>query len=432
MTAATAPARRIGTASAVALVVANTVGAGVFTTSGFALADLGSRGLVMAAWAVGGALALCGALSYGALARRIPESGGEYTFLARIAHPLAGFVAGWVSMLAGFTAPIAAAAHALGAYLEGLGPRALDPVWIGTLAIAGAGVLHAVRLQGGIALQNAAVVVKLLAAFAFIALGSAVLSRGAPPAAAPPASFDAGAFAVTLVWISFAYSGWNAAVYIGGEVRDGERELPRALVHGTLLVIVLYLALNAVILWSAPTEALAGVPEVGAVAAEALGGARLRAALSALVALALFTSISSMVMAGPRVYAQMARDGVLPSVLARADEAPRVAIALQVGLAVAVLHSSGLLALLGYIGFTLGLCAAATVLALLALRRREGAASITIPGYPFVPLVFVAGTAFASLFMALREPLQAGLGLLTALAGGPLYYLERRRRRPLR
>ncbi len=427
MTDASAPARRIGTASAVALVVANTVGAGVFTTSGFALADLESRTLVLLAWAVGGAIALCGALCYGSLARCIPESGGEYTFLARIVHPLAGFVAGWISMLAGFTAPIAASAHALGAYLAD-SPGGAQAVWIGTLAMVAAAALHGLRLRAGLAVQNAAVALKLAAAFAFVALGAALLAGGAPPAGLerPSRGFDPLAFAVTLVWISFAYSGWNAAVYVAGEVRDAERALPRALRTAVLLVIALYLSLNAVILWSAPIAKLAGVPEVGAAAADALGGGRLRAGISALVALALFTSISSMLMAGPRVYAQMARDGVLPAFLARAEQAPRAAIVLQLALALLVLHASGLRALLGYIGFTLGLCAAATVLALLRLRGREGAANVPIPGYPLVPLFFVGATLLMTLLMAAREPLQAALGLLTAGAAVPLYLLERR------
>jgi APA family basic amino acid/polyamine antiporter len=424
------PRRALGLPSAAALVVANMIGAGVFTTSGFALADLGRRDAVLLAWAVGGGLALCGALSYGALARRIPESGGEYTFLSRTVHPLAGFLAGWVSLLAGFTAPIAAAAHGLEAYAAaalGWEGGARGAPWLGTAAIALAGWMHGRRLRPGVVLQNAAVALKLVLIAGFVGLG--VLLRPERLADAGPASgeVEIGAFAVTLVWISFSYSGWNAAVYVAGEVRDPERNLARALWLATAAVTAVYLALNAVFLFAAPREALAGRAEVGAVAAEALGGPALRAALAGLVALALFTSVSSMVMAGPRVYARMADDGLFPRALRFAAEAPRAAVALQVALAVAVLWISTLRELLGYIGFTLGLCAAGTVAGLLRLRAREGAARVPIRGHPFVPGLFVAGTLAAAAFMALRQPAEAGLGLLTVAAGLPLYALARRR-----
>lgn len=412
--------RRLGLLSSCALVVASMIGAGVFTTSGFALADLGRPAPVLWAWAVGAVLALCGALSYGALARAIPESGGEYTFLSRSIHPLAGFLAGWVSLLAGFTAPIAAAALGLSAYLADSFQLAARPEWIGTLAIVLAGGVHAVRVREGVLLQNAAVGVKLLAIAVFIVVGAWRLPESAAAPALPTAT-SIGAFAVTLIWVSFAYSGWNAAVYVAGEVRDPERNLERSLVLATALVGVLYLALNAVFVYAAPVSELAGQPDVGAVAAEALGGPALRRAVAAIVALALFTSISSMVMAGPRVYQRMAIDGLLPRVIAEARGAPHAAVALQVVLAVIVVWITGLRELLSYIGFTLGLSAAATVAGLILLRRRLGAARIPIPGYPWVQIVFIAVTLVAAAFLALREPLQAAWGALTVVAGLPFY-----------
>ena len=206
--------RRLGLGSAAALVVANMIGTGVFTTSGFALADLGRPGPVLLAWAVGGALALCGALSYGALARRIPESGGEYTFLARTVHPLAGFLAGWISLLAGFTAPIAAAALGFSAYLTVDEP--LRP-WIGSAAIATAALLHGLHLSGGVVVQNLAVGLKLTIITAFAVWGFTQLPQSPAPAPTTSAPFELGAFAVTLIWISFSYSGWNAVVYVAGE-----------------------------------------------------------------------------------------------------------------------------------------------------------------------------------------------------------------------
>jgi len=418
--------RRLGLTSAAALVIGNMIGAGVFTTSGFALADLGRPETVLLAWVVGGVMALCGALSYGALARRIPESGGEYTFLSRTVHPLAGFLAGWVSLLVGFTAPIAAAALGLQAYLADSFGMAGRPEWIGTTAILIAGLMHGMQLRTGVVLQNTAVGLKLVLIGGFVVLGALRIPAQADSSVLPSAGFELGAFAVTLVWISFAYSGWNAAVYIAGEVREPERNLHRSLWLGTGVVTLIYLALNAVFLYSAPAQALAGKAEIGAIAAEALGGNALRQAVSVLVALALFTSISAMVMVGPRVYARMAEDGLFPRRLGVAGEVPRAAVALQVGLAVLVAWVSGLRELLGYIGFTLGISAAATVAGLIALRRREGPSRVPVPGYPWIPGLFIITTLSAAGFMAARQPLEAGMGLLTIALGVPAYWLMRR------
>ncbi len=408
--------RHLGLGSATALVVANMIGVGVFTTSGFALADLGSRGAVLGAWIVGALLATCGALSYGALARRIPESGGEYTFLSATLHPRVGFLAGWVSMLAGFTAPIAVAALGLEAYLAGGFGLVLPDNWVGTGAIVGAGLLHGLDLRLGVFTQNAAVVVKLIAIAAFVSFAVAF----APPVTAAPSSdLSLSAFAVSLVWISFSYSGWNAAIYVGAEVADPDRNLPGSLLAGTLIVAVLYLALNAVFLFAAPFEQLAGRPDVGTVAAEAIGGPALRRALSGLVALALFTSVSAMVMAGPRVYARMAADGVLPARLAAAPDGrpPRAAVMFQILAALVVVWIAPLRSLLGYVGFTLSASAVATVIGLLILRRREGATRVPIPGYPVVPAIFVIGTTGAMIFMIGREPLEALAGFATVALG---------------
>jgi APA family basic amino acid/polyamine antiporter len=420
------PPRALGLASAVALVIANMIGAGVFTTSGYALADLGSRGAVLLAWAVGGGVALCGALCYGALARRFPVSGGEYSYLSAAVHPVAGFLAGWVSLLAGFTAPLAVAAEALQAYVAGSVGWRWNPDWLGSAALLGCGALHGLRLRPGLMAQNAAVALKLAAIAAFIAAGM-LHARPAAVAAEPLlVPFDAAAFGVSLVWISFAYSGWNAAVYLAGEVRDPQRTLPRALAMATLLVTALYLALNAIFLSAAPASQLAGRADVGAVAAEAIGGPALRSALAALVALALLTSLSSMVMAGPRVYARMAADGLFPRRFAFEGEVPRVAVALQVALAALVLWIGELGELLSYAGFTLGVCAAAAVAALVALRAREGSARVPIPLYPWAPAVFIAVTLAASLFLIARRPAEAAIGGLTVASGLPVYALFRR------
>lgn len=421
------PPRRLGLFSATALVIANMVGVGVFTTSGFALADLGDPVTVLGAWLVAGVLAVCGALSYGALGRVMPHSGGEYLFLSRIVHPLAGFLAGWVSLLAGFTGAIAAAALGLEAYLESALAINLPQKWIGTGAILAAGVLHGVRLGPGVVVQNLSVSLKLVLIAVFVVVGFLRLPVETGSRLAMPSGLDVGAFGVTLVWISFSYAGWNAAVYVASEVRDPGRNLNRSLWLGALLVVAVYLALNAVFVFAAPFEAIAGREDVGAAAAEALGGAPFRTAMSLLVALALFTSVSSMVLAGPRVYTRMAADGLFPRVFAHVSDVPTLAVALQTALAIVVVWLSGLKQLLGYIGFTLGISSAVTVSSLLWLRVRKGPDRVRVPGFPWLQLVYVGFTVAASTYMVILRPREAVWGLVTVAAGVPVYWWLRRR-----
>lgn len=243
--------------------------------------------------------------------------------------------------------------------------------------------------------------VLLIAGFATLAF-----TRLAPPEATPLPRFSISTFAITLVWISFSYSGWNAAIYIGGEVRDPERNLPRALLLGTGLVMLLYLALNTVFVFSAPVDKLAGKLEIGRIAAETLGGPGWANAVTALVALALVSSVSAMVMAGPRVYARMAADGYLPGWLAAAEGPPRASIAFQMILALALLWSATYEVLLTFIGFTLSLCTAATVLGLFRLRLREGR-QLRVPGWPWVPGLFLLSVILIAVLAIVQITLPA-------------------------
>ena len=310
--------------SLTSLVIASMIGAGVFTTSGFALGDLGTPGRVMLAWLVGGGVALCGALSYGALARRMTESGGEYLFLSRAIHPLVGFLAGWVSLLAGFTGAIAFAATAFAAYAL---PDNVRPSWLShdvlaTLVVVGAGVMHGRHVRGGVLSQNITVMRETWAHCRLSVVRAAHTFprsqwQGGPviaPGESTPPPFSFSAFAVTLMWISLSYSGFNAAIYVAGEARHADVIVPRAMVVGTLLVTVLYLALNAVFVYAPAPEAIAQQQDVAARAAFALGGEPLALAVRVIIVVALLTSVSAMVMAGPRVYARMAEDGVLPAI----------------------------------------------------------------------------------------------------------------------
>ncbi|MEM9405636.1 MAG: APC family permease [Acidobacteriota bacterium] len=405
---------RFGLRTLIALVIGNAIGAGVFTTSGFALADLGSRSLVLWAWAVGGLVALLGATSYGLLAQHLTESGGEYLYLSRSIHPLAGFIGGYVSLLAGFTGAIALAASTFEAYARAALPDSvfLASLPAGSLAIGSivlGGAVQLVRSDLGGSFHDLVVALMLSGLLLFSAGALAGLVTGRWAVGAPPSertSFDLAAFAGSLVWISLSYSGFNAAVYVAGEARDARRNVPRAMILGTTITMIFYLVLNAVFVFAPDATQITGRPEVAAIAAEAIGGSFLRHAVELLIAASLLTSVTAMTIAGPRVYAKMAEDGALPRWLrAREGAPPRSSIALQVVLALLVVSIAGLRDLLSYLGFTLSLCLALAVGSLFVrhLRRGERPTSWT---YPWAPALFLLSTLGFAGLSASRQPAQ--------------------------
>jgi amino acid transporter len=428
-------ARQIGLATLTGLVVANMIGAGVFTTSGFAMGDLGSPVYVLAAWIAGGVIALLGALSYGALSRLIPLSGGEYVFLSRGIHPLVGFIAGWVSLLAGFTGAIAYSAITFEAYLAPLlGEETLRPKILATGVILAAVLIHGLRVGGGAAIQNLAVIAKLslLSGFVFFAfLWSEPAAWGGVTAYqdAEAVSFSITAFATTLMWVSFSYSGFNAAVYIAGEVDHSSARVPRAMIYGTLITLVVYLLLNTIFVFAPSPESIAFQQDVAAIAARALGGDGLAIFVRVIIVIALFTSVSAMIMIGPRVYAQMAEDGLMPKILRFKGETPVVSIIMQAVLAIVAVWIAGLQELLSYLGFTLGLSAALTVASVFVLARKQADKGFRLPGYPWAPAGFVMFTMLFSILAAVRNPWEMFAALLT-IASAIIVYVVIHRRRP--
>ena len=332
------------------------IGAGVFTTSGFALADLGSPGRVLLAWAIGGAIAMAGAVAYGALARTMPQSGGEYLFLARVLHPAAGFVAGVVSMIAGFTGAIALAARALASYAE---LPVADAVVAAGVVIA-AGTLHLIGLRTGAWAQNAVIAVKLALLAMLVVVAVDDVPGGLAAAPVPKQPLTLAMLAGSLVWISLSFCGFNAAIYLAGDVRDAPRTVPRALVIGTALTTLLYLLLNAVFL-AAPFDEIVGQPNVALPAARAFGSPLLLTGVRVAIVLSLFSSVSVSLQTGPRVYAQMAADGLLPRWFREAGGVPRRAILAQTIAAAAVSTIATIDELLPYLGLTLSLSAALAV-----------------------------------------------------------------------
>jgi amino acid transporter len=411
--------------SLTALVVASMIGAGVYTTSGYALADLGSPWPVIVAWAVGGFIAICGAISYGQLAHRITENGGEYLYLSRKVHPAAGLVAGWVSLLAGFTGAGAFAAVTFEAFVIGDSNR---PAWLpnGTLAIGlivAMTLLHAVKIRSGVIGQDAMVAMKLFLITGFIVFAMFRVSTWAQSPAATPFDFRSvnwTSFLTSVMWISLSYSGFNAAIYVAGDSKDGSRSVANAMIAGTVLVTILYLLLNIVFVFAPTTTLASGQKEIATIAADAIGGNGLAGLVRLIIGLGLATSVSSMLVAGPRVYAKMADDGCLPKFFASSESKFRRSIWFQ-GIFMAVVAGiSNLQSLLSYLGLTLSLSAAGTVATLFLFKPLQ-VSRLIIPG------IFVAATIVVAVVSGWNKPQEAKAALATLTIGVLAFLVSKHR-----
>ncbi len=441
--------RRLGTLSATALVVSNMIGVGIFTTTGFLAGDLGQPSLVMSIWLVGAALALAGAICYSELAINFPRSGGEYVYLSEAWGPAWGFISGWVSFFAGFSAPIAAAALAIAAYLAVFAPGlAADsppvftlPLGVATLTVGGAQLfscaivvvftlVNLVGISQVAALQNILTATKLLVVGGLLVLGFTVgqgdWSHFGEATARTSSAPLAGQFAVSLVFVFWAYSGWNAAVYVAEEIRDTERTLPVAMALGALFVAALYAALNALYIYASPLEDLKGVFAVGAVTATGLFGERAGGLFSAAMAVGLLATVNAMCLIGPRVYYAMARNGAFFSAAARVHprwHSPWIAVLAQ-GACTCVLILTGTFeSLASYIGFMLFLFSALSVAAIFKFRLRQDwkRSRWVSLAYPLLPAIYVAMNLWVFLYFVQLQGQEALWSLLT-VAGGALIY----------
>jgi APA family basic amino acid/polyamine antiporter len=417
---------------AVAIVVADMVGVGVFTSLGFQVKDIPSGFSILLLWIVGGIVALCGVFSYGELGAMFPRSSGEYNFLSRAYHPAFGFVAGWVSATVGFAAPVALAAMAFGEYGKSILPNA-PPI---ALAIGVVWLVSLVQLTGvkhSGTFQLIKTILKVVLIVAFLACGF-VIGTPQPVSFAPQASdfthIISAPFAISLVFVMYSFSGWNAATYIIGEMRLPERNLPRAMLFGTLIVLVLYVALNAVFLHTAPIDKLAGQLDVARISGSYIFGELGGRIVGAMICVGLISSISAMMWIGPRVMMTMGEDIPALRVFARrsTNGAPAYAILFQLAVASLMLFTRSFEAVLEFIQFSLLFCSFFTVLGVIKLR-------ITHPdlprpyrawGYPVSPLVFLLVTGFMMYYLLTDQPLRSVLGIVIMIAGLLIYAVFRK------
>ena len=416
---------------AAAIVIANMIGTGVFTSLGFQLLDIQSAPVIMALWAVGGIAALCGALCYAELGAMYPKSGGEYHFLTEIYHPIAGYISGWVSAPVGFAAPTALAAMTFGSYLSAVFPN-LSATWLATGLIIWLTFAHSRnhRQSGGTQGVFTLLKLALIIGFSVLALTFAEPEHtvNLTPTLADGELLLSGAFAVALIYVNYAYSGWNAATYISGELQDSQRTLPRVLILSTSVVALAYLMLNFVFLAVAPVSAMAGKVEVGYVAAQYAFGELGGTIMGVLMSLLLISTVSAMILAGPRVLQRIGEDFPLfsPLGVCNQDGIPARAVMTQAGIALLFLWTASFDRILVFSGATMALNTFFTVLGLFIMRWRAPTLNrpFKVIAYPFPPLIFLLITGWTLIYIVLGRPVEALITVAIVVSGALFYWMS--------
>jgi len=415
----------------ISVVVANMVGTGVFTSLGFQLLGIQSPFVLMMLWFVGGLTALCGALTYAELGANLPRSGGEYNFLSRLYHPCAGFISGWISATVGFAAPVALAAMTFGAYLSAVFPE-LSRIWTAVSLVVILTLAHCLSRQASSHVQQIFTALKLLLILLFCAVilvwGNSPQTLNFAPQAGDEKLLFSGAFAVALIYVNYAYTGWNAATYVTGEIDNPQRNLPIILFIGTATVMALYLMLNFTFLSAAPISSLEGKLEIGVIVADAALGDNAGKVMGAVLALLLISTVSAMTMAGPRVLQVIGEDFKVFAKLAGCNRQgiPVTAVLFQGVLAVFFIISATFESVLIFSSFVLGVNTLFSVLGVFVLRYKK----LNIAGayktfaYPAAPLIYLSVTLWTLAYVLISRPQEGLLGLGIIALGATIYFLS--------
>lgn len=397
--------------------------------------------LMLCLWGVGGIVSFCGALAFSELGAAFPEAGGEYVFISKLFHPLLGFLSGWLSLIVGFSAPIAASAIGFSKYFTWAFPnlqnwlsfnQVIGNDWFGRLlaivVILIFTLVHSRGLVFGTKIQNALTLLKILLVVGLIVAGFSVgngsfehINLGQ----SVTFSFESSkAIGLSLMFVMFAYSGWNSATYIGSEIKNPQKVIPRSLLISTGVVTVLYILLNLFFVYAVPPAQMVGEPEIGGLAAGFAFGHTAETIISLLISFALFSSLSAFIILGPRVYFQMAKDGVFFKSLAKINprvNVPVYAIYLQGVIAVVLVLSGTFEQILTYMGFSLGIFPILAVLGVFKLRK-QNKSKLQLPGFPYVHLIFIVVSVLMLILAFIERPLESSIAIATALSGIPVYF----------
>ena len=418
---------KVGLVTAIAIVVANMIGTGVFGSLGFQVAGIPSGFPIMLLWLVGGLVSFCGAVCYAELASMFPKSGGEYHLLTKAWNPFIGFLAGWLSVTVGFAAPVAANAALLGGYLGEITGK--SPAWFSMPVVVIVTMIHLGKLSNIGLFQSGFTYAKVALILVLGILGFSV-GTAQPisflPVAGDGALIGSSGFAISLVYVLYAYTGWNAATYMMDEVKSPEKTVPLALLIGTLIVTVLYLFINAAFLYSTPIADMSGKAEVGLIAAGSILGPKGGMLMGILISFGLISTISSMTWAGPRVTAAIGRDHRHFSLLGRTNKngIPALAVILQAVIVAILVYSATFKQLINYVQALLTISSLMVVVGVvyLRLRRPELARPYKAWGYPITPIVFGAVSLYVLRFQITEMPKEFLLGLATLGLGAVLYF----------
>jgi APA family basic amino acid/polyamine antiporter len=435
---------KFGISTAVSIVIANMIGTGIFTSLGFQVISLRSGFALLFLWMLGGISALIGALAYAELGTAMPRSGGEYHFLSRIYHPVLGFMAGWISFIIGFAAPTAAAAMALGAYLTAALGIESAFLSLGLDRIIAIGVvlflvaLHSGNKIAGAYFQNVFTAIKVIAILILIIIGITsdmnqsigfTISREALKEVISPA------FVISLFFVSYSYSGWNAAAYIAGEIDKPGKNLPRSLFIGTLIVTILYVFITYIFLKVIPADIMAGKIEIGYLFGNQIFAEHTSTIMGLVFGLLLLSTVSSMIITGPRVTQVMGEDYRMLRWFSKLSgrDIPVRAILIQGLISILYILTSTFEQVITLIGFTLNLFTLLAVIGMIINRKRNPGLSppYKMKLYPALPIIFILINSWILVYGLIYRPVESMAGILIAAAGGIFYLLEKRYNRPL-
>ena len=423
------------------IVVANMIGAGIFTTSGLLMEELGNPLLMLGLWFIGGLVAFAGAMSYGELGATYPEAGGEYVFLSKLFHPSLGFLSGWVSFIVGFSAPIAASAIGISEYLTRTIALEIPDLQvqiikksISVFIILLFTVVHVRGMKLGSRFQDVLTVLKVLLIVVLIFIGfiwgDGDWSHFFVNEDRAGAQVNFKSIGLSLMWIMFAYSGWNASTYVGGEVKNPLKNLSRSLLVGTSVVASLYLLLNVLFVYALSPSDMSGVISIGGLTVNKLFGQSLDRVYSGFIAFALLSSLSAFIIIGPRVYYAMAKKGHFFRVASKINkhDVPAMSIVGQSILAIIFAVTGTFDQILTILGFSLGVFPILNIAGVIKLRKQK-ASKLKLPGYPFIQVFFIAISLAFLVLAFLERPAESSIAIGIIVIGIPLYFWFVRGRR---